>query len=238
MKIITSFKKVKEYYENKDHVSQSQLKLLNEGLHKFKSEKEPELYYEEKEYFVIGKAVDIIVTQGRDAFDKFFYISKLEEKPSDTIMSIWHEVYDNYDNFDKSFDSLILNACNNHNYQTNWKDDTRIKKIQESILYFEELIEAKERQIITTEENFLIREYVDKIINGKYTHFFFDDMETAEIDYYFQMPVYFMTNGVQCKALLDMVIVDHINKTMQPIDIKTSSDTARNFYKTMRRYRY
>lgn len=53
---------------------------------------------------------------------------------------------------------------------------------------------------------------------------------------YHQVPIYFSSyEGVQCKALLDMVIIDHINKKIIPVDIKTSS---REFTIGLHNYEY
>ena len=54
----------------------------------------------------------------------------------------------------------------------------------------------------------------------------------------FQMSIDFTYERVDCKALLDMVIINHKDKTIQPIDIKTMGDYTINFPKSLRQRRY
>ena len=53
-----------------------------------------------------------------------------------------------------------------------------------------------------------------------------------------QYSIYFNYEGIECKALLDRVIVDHKNKTIQPIDFKTMGDQTIYFPKSLRQRRY
>lgn len=48
-----------------------------------------------------------------------------------------------------------------------------------------------------------------------------------------QAPIFFEVNGVECKALVDKILVDHKAKVIQPYDIKTGAerDFLANFYK-------
>ena len=53
-----------------------------------------------------------------------------------------------------------------------------------------------------------------------------------------QLAIYFSYCGIDCKALLDRVIIDHKNKTIQPIDFKTMGDQTLYFPKSLRQRRY
>ena len=127
---------VEEYYTN-PAISQSKLKLLlgpNPNI--FNTIQEPELYFEEKKHFLIGDAVDIQLTRSMEEFNQKFHISNLQNKPSDTIKSIINQVYDHVreiygreiQTIDRYADA-ILDACNDHNYQSRWIDNTRISVV-------------------------------------------------------------------------------------------------------------
>ena len=77
---------INDYY-NSGRISQSKLKLLLLGPKKFVERRDSSLYFEEKESLIIGSAVDCLLTQSEE-FEKDYYISSLEEKPSDIIKSI------------------------------------------------------------------------------------------------------------------------------------------------------
>ena len=236
---------VEDYYTN-PAISQSQLKLLlGPDPSIFNTIQEPDLYFEEKKYFLIGDGVDIQLTQSLEAFNEKFHVSNIQNKPSDTIKSIVNQVYDLVKEevgslADKGLlrdhTSKIIDSCNDHNYQPNWKTETRISKIVEAWEYWEDLKAAEGKQVLSQEENDLISQIVMSIRTNSVTGLYFIPQSNQEILY--QYPIYFSYNGVDCRALLDMVIIDHDKKTIQPIDIKTMGDQSIYFPKSLRQRRY
>lgn len=230
---------LKEYYEN-PAISQSKLKLLLNNPKLFNTIEESEMYFEEKEHFIIGSAVDCLLTQSTTFADKF-YISNLQNKPSDTIKSIINQVFDivskeTFINSISDYPSLILKACDQHAYQSRWNNQTRIDKICEYFEYWEDLKKAIGKQVLSQEEYDLISRIVMSIKTNENTSKYFQKERLLEI--FYQYEIYFIYEGIECKALLDMVIIDHINKTIQPIDIKTMGDYTINFPKSLRQRRY
>ena len=233
---------VEDYYTN-PAISQSQLKLLlGPDPSIFNTIQEPDLYFEEKKHFIIGNGVDIQLTQSLEAFNEKFHVSNIQNKPSDTIKSIINQVYDHvkevYPNIEtiQNYNNAILDSCNDHNYQPNWKDSTRVAKVVEAWEYWEDLKAAEGKQILSQEENDLISQIVMSIRSNSVTGPYFIPQPNQEILY--QYPIYFSYNNVDCKALLDMVIIDHDKKTIQPIDIKTMGDQTLYFPKSLRQRRY
>lgn len=237
--------KLKEYYSN-PAVSQSQLKTLVYGPELFLKaleEPEQELYFEEKLYLNIGRAVDTLITgEENNEFEQEFYVSTLQNKPSDIIKSIIQEVKANLsfssDKDDlKAHRQLIINCCNNHEYYMNWKNDTRVNKIIEAgEEYFKELVNSDGRTILSQEENQKVREIVSSIKGSKFTRKYFEEDFHREIIY--QLPIYFKLDNINCKALLDMVIFNHKEKTIQIIDIKTIGDKTSKFHNSIIRHKY
>ena len=236
---------VEDYYTN-PAISQSQLKLLlGPDPSIFNTIQEPDLYFEEKKHFIIGNGVDIQLTQSSEAFNEKFHVSNIQNKPSDTIKSIVNQVYDLVKEevgslADKGLlrdhTSKIIDSCNDHNYQPNWKTETRVAKVGESWEYWEDLKAAEGKQVLSQEENDLISQIVMSIRSNSVTGPYFIPQPNQEILY--QYPIYFSYNNVDCKALLDMVIIDHDKKTIQPIDIKTMGDQTLYFPKSLRQRRY
>ena len=270
MAIITATKQeVLEYYES-DRLSQSHLKLLLKGVDSFlnnqKDEKEL-LYYEEKEHFIIGSGVDCILTGEENQFEEDYYISQIEEKPSETIVSIVNQVFDLitemyndgqaamtlpstlivldfYNSIEDSIiNQIILNACNSHKYSSNWNDTTRVNKIKEKGgLYLEDLCKAYGKQVLSREENTTIQEIVISLRTNSRTQQYFgrDRAErlSESVTIYYQLPIYFEYRGIECKALLDMVMVDNDSKLIIPIDLKTMAGGNLKFLESLRKFRY
>ena len=233
---------VEDYYIN-PAISQSQLKLLlGPDPSIFNTIQEPDLYFEEKKHFIIGNGVDMQLTRPIEEFNQKFHISNLQNKPSDTIKSIVNQVYDRvkeiYPNIEtiQNYNNTILDSCNDHNYQPNWKTETRIAKIVEAWEYWEDLKAAEGKVVLSQEENDLISQIVMSIRTASNTSKYFETNKDIEI--FDQLAIYFPYNNVDCKALLDRVIVDHKNKTIQPIDFKTMGDQTLYFPKSLRQRRY
>ena len=233
---------VEDYYTN-PAISQSQLKLLlGPDPSIFNTIQEPDLYFEEKKHFIIGDGVDMQLTRPIEEFNQKFHISNLQNKPSDTIKSIVNQVYDHvkeiYPNIEtiQNYNNAILDSCNDHNYQPNWKDSTRVAKVVEAWEYWEDLKQAEGKVVLSQEENDLISQIVMSIRTNPTTSKYFETSKDVEI--LDQLAIYFSYYGIDCKALLDRVIVDHKNKTIQPIDFKTMGDQTIYFPKSLRQRRY
>ena len=236
---------VEDYYIN-PAISQSQLKLLlGPDPSIFNTIQEPDLYFEEKKHFIIGDGVDMQLTRPIEEFSQKFHISNLQNKPSDTIKSIVNQVYDLVKEEvgsladkgllrDHTFE--IIDSCNDHNYQSNWKIETRIAKVVEAWEYWEDLKQAEGKVVLSQEENDLISQIVMSIRTNPTTSKYFETSKDVEI--LDQLAIYFSYCGIDCKALLDRVIVDHKNKTIQPIDFKTMGDQTLYFPKSLRQRRY
>lgn len=237
---------LKNYYDS-PRLSQSKLKLLLLGVKAFNEITEPELFFEEKQHFIIGSAVDTLLTRGVEQFNQEFYVSNLENKPSDTVKSIINEVFSKANiGVDKvglfaptlrDYPDLILEACNNHSYQSNWKDETRVNKIIENFPYWEELVESNGKTILTIEDKALIDTIVNNLLNHEAIKFYFNNFADG-IEIINQLHIDFEIDGVECKALLDGVIIDRNNKTLLPYDIKTTGDKVINFPRAMRKHHY
>lgn len=241
--------RIKQYF-NSSAISQSQLKAILNGVGAFHTiKKEGELYYEEKESLVIGSAVDCILTERNkdnyidlQSFLDNYYISVIE-KPSDTIMSIVQEIYskvnkeDIADLNDIKYSILILGVCNNHKYQGNWKDETRVKKIQDDgALYWNELVKSDGKQILDRTQAIIVWNIVVSLLTHNHTRKYFE--YSIDISVRFQLPIYFVYKDEECRALLDLVIIDFKNKCIIPCDIKTIGDYTGNFPNNAKRFRY
>lgn len=239
MAIIRATKEqVEEYYES-DRLSQSQLKLLLKGVSNFLNNHKDEkglLYYEEKGHFIIGSAVDCILTSGIDQFNREYHISEVA-KPGDTIKSVVmnafnlvidffnHTLQDirtpsNYtlesfiaDHGDKltDYQEYLFTAMNSQEYCMKMKDETRVDRIlkDNGDEYFKDLCQSYGKQVLSVEENTLVQEIVESLItNSRTCRYFIDDKDCPpNVDIYLQLPIYFEYRGINCKALLDMLFV-------------------------------
>lgn len=88
-------------YFDSPAINQSALKVIidqNGGIEKFVELQESLInneddFYEERKHFIIGKAVDCILSQGHDTFKNKYHHTDLAKKPSATVMAIVREVF-------------------------------------------------------------------------------------------------------------------------------------------------
>lgn len=274
MGVVVGKKAEVEAYFASPALSQSTLKGLLKGVHSFNKKEE----YEEKEYFVIGSAVDVILTGEEDQYEKEFFLSDVT-KPAEAILDIIKRVYNGvcemYDDVkadfntpssysfkeytkDKNFtlDNLrevLLHHANDAEYCMKMKPETRLERlisgnVKESTIgedYFQSLILAYGKQVLSPENKDLIDRIVTSLRTNEATAKYFDRkaLDTmGTVDMYYQLPIYFEQSGVQCKALLDLVVVmkdkEGKNTLVKPFDLKTMSGSTLQFVGSLRKFRY
>jgi len=237
-------KEVDEYF-TRSEVSQSFLKALCKGV-AFTHRDEKEMYYEEKGHLVIGSAVDDKISMGEEAFKQKYFTSE-KAKPSDAVMSMVQQVFDHTVEVLNGelppgtlhdYGNAVLDSANDHKYQLRWKEPTRISKVQElGFEYFEELKEAFGKQILSVIENTIVNNIEMSWRTHPYTAQYFNH-QADHIHIFYQVPIYFECMNVDCKCLLDVVIVNTKANTIQPIDFKTTGDNPIMFPKSVGRFGY
>lgn len=61
---------------------------------------------------------------------------------------------------------------------------------------------------------------------------------TSEIEILYQVPIYFEDRGIRCKALLDIVVINHALRTITPIDLKTTGRSVYQFKSSLLKFSY
>ena len=232
---------IEDYFADPS-INQSYLKQLIKGVEHLE-EKEEVLYFKEKGHFVIGGAVDVFVTQGNTNFDEQYHVAT-DKKPSDTIMSIVRMIFDGEITDGEAttlelndFGQEILESVAYHKYQPRWKEETILKNIIETgSEYFEELKEAHGKNILSPLEKDITDHILMSWRSSKYTAPYFQD--SLEVDIYYQVPIYFDYEGVPCKVLLDIVRVNTLLKTIEPVDLKTLGGFTSTFPYSVKSFGY
>lgn len=242
---ITPQIQVDQYYES-DALNQSTLKNLIKGLDYFLDQQEKK-EDGKNDSFVIGSAVDCILTGNDEDFGNKFHISNMENSPSDAEMEIVNLVFQVSEESRTTlgeYPEEILQACLQTGWQKNYKDQTKIDKIiEKGSLYFEELKRSYGKTIITAEQNRLIDTIVKSLKESYNTKNYFDRELYSNLDNYvmfLQYPIYFKIDSTDCKALLDIIICEIDGETLilYPIDIKTTRFSTVDFPNAVRAYRY
>ena len=89
MLIVTPQREIDAYYADEESVSQSNLKRLLKDIDDYNRQEDSS-----QEHFVIGGAVDCILTAEEGEFEKRYHISNSDKKPSEKIVKILWTVFE------------------------------------------------------------------------------------------------------------------------------------------------
>jgi hypothetical protein len=190
------------------------------------------------EHFLFGTVVDIMLTGSKDEFDEKFVKIPDETKCSDAVKAIVDDVA-NFAQVEVLTDAReeILIICNNNNYQSNWKDDTRIDKIiKEGSEYFDLLKSIAGKTPITESEYAKAVNAVMALKADKYTQMY--TRKQKDVEYLDKFIVCFGYEGEEIKGELDRVVINHKLKTITPIDFKTTGKSMLGFNYDFWQFRY
>jgi hypothetical protein len=196
----------------------------------------------ESEALLFGSMVDTLITEGMDVFNSKFAIADFEI-PTEAIKNIVDAFIESYPDCTLNDDdniALILNVCNKFEYQTRWKDDTRVSKVRElGSDYFEAMHNVGSRTIVS---NDLYQEVLATVSTLKTqpqtAKYLQQTKEGSDVEFLYQTKFTTTLEGLELKCMFDLLIVNHRLKVIIPIDLKTSSMMEYDFPKKYLENRY
>lgn len=193
---------------------------------------------------VFGQCVDSIITGGQEEFDERFMVAEFPSTP-DSIIKIVKSLFSQYGDFYRSLitipDDVIIKETEYQSYQMNWKPETRAKVIKEKGAdYYNLLFIAGSKTILDTSTHQDVCNAVRALKDSKATQFYFaeDNPFEPNIERFYQLKFKGEFNGVKYRNMADLIIVNHKEKWVKPVDLKTSSHTEWDFYKSFVDWRY
>lgn len=191
-----------------------------------------------------GSAVDSIITGGQEEFNERFMVAEFPSMP-DSIVKIIKSLYKQYAGTYRSLlnipDSSIIRETEDQNYQMNWKPETRAKVIREKGTdYYNLLFVAGDRCIIDIQTYQDVVNAVRVLKESSSTKLYFADDNPFEpdIERLYQLKFKGEFDGITYRNMADLIIVNHKEKWVKPVDLKTSSHTEWDFYKSFVDWRY
>lgn len=196
----------------------------------------------ESEALLFGSMVDTLITEGMDTFNSKFAIADFEI-PTEAIKNIVDSFIEEYPNCTLNDDdsiTLILNVCNKFEYQTRWKDDTRISKVRElGSDYFEAMHNVGSRTIVSNDLYQEVLATVSALKSSPQTAKYLQQTkEDSDVEFLYQTKFITTLEELELKCMFDLLIVNHRLKVITPIDLKTSSMMEYDFPKKYLENRY
>ena len=208
-----------------------------------------------------GSLVDCLLTGSAEEFSQQFLVAEFP-KISDTLQLIAQTLFAKYgkevDEVDDMFgeslffatieeipDALISEVGKQCNFWANDKyDGVRAKKVREGGIseYYKLLVLADGKDVINQKDMDDAYAAIEALRSSDNTAFFFAPNNTAVdgIERLYQLkfkgedPI----THVKYRSMADLIIVDYNAKTIQPVDLKTSSHFEWEFHKSFVDWRY
>ena len=185
-----------------------------------------------------GNLVDTILTAPEE-FDDKFYVADID-KFSDSIrliVELLHQGCPEAETIDDCVEQYMLDTLNTVGYQSNWKDDTRIKKIKDAGAdYFTVLKYSTGKIVISPQEFSEAQSCVMTLKTHPFSYQIFECNEDEEI--FYQLKFKTKIDDIPFRFMMDLCKVNHKNRTILPIDLKTSGKSSELFEKSFLDWAY
>ena len=214
--------KIVEYFNTKA-VSNSLLRSLNNPRWIKIQRDNPDTENEDAAHFRMGATLDCLLTDPTrwdkefivvDATRPYGFMGKfVDNLPSGLTELSSQELYQ--EAYDKAGYRMAINKV----IDKFWSSEDIIKyyKLTRNI--------EKHKRILSKDEFDIVVKCKELIEANKFTKAYFVP-ENSNIEILYQVPIYFKYKDIDCKALLDGIVIDHENKTIQPYDLKTTKNIS------------
>ena len=174
-----------------------------------------------------GDALDILLTQSEEEFDKRYAVAKVD-KPTGQMGEFVEALY-KLKKFDEAYETV------------GFKRDSLEKVVDRFSLegadYHDFLQMAEGKKIISYEMYKDVLKAINTLKIHDFTSVYFNEpREGVEIKY--QVPILFKVDGNECKALLDVLVIDHEKKLIYPIDLKSTGEYINMFPSSFLKWKY
>ena len=192
-----------------------------------------------------GSAVDSLITGGEAEFNERFIVAEFPSI-SDNLIQIAKTLHARYGESHRSVDtisdSILAEVGKECDFYANDKyANYRVKLIKENCNEFYSLLYLSTgKTILDTQTYSDVLNAVEALRISENTREYFNgnDPFTPEIEMLYQLKFKATLNGIDYRCMFDGLKVDHINKTIQPIDLKTSFKKEWDFYKSFIEWNY
>lgn len=186
-----------------------------------------------------GSLFDSIITRGKKTLDYYVVsditVPEAERKALDYIST---QTDDSFENLSKEF---VYDCCQTCGYQTRWKMDTTYDHLSPFSSYYNMLKSGK--KIVSKKDWEDAMNMYRAFRADEYLSTLFGTKDTEDVEYIYQAQFlvdYPLDSGkvVKVKIMPDLIKVNHKDKTIQLVDLKTSSVPGWDFKENFLKFRY
>ena len=198
----------------------------------------------ESDALTFGSIVDTLLTDHESFHDRFIICDVPFPAPAikTVIDDLFNAIGDQYPDFDAVPDESILTYS--VDIYTNFKEATKINKIRtEGGEYYNFLVKAAGKAVIEQEMFSKAQQCAITLRNNPTTSILFDTPKPGIEILYQSKFLHSIFIGdeereAKLKIMVDILVVDHNEKTIQPIDLKTTGQPEYRFYQSFVKWGY
>lgn len=193
---------------------------------------------------LFGSLVDCMMTGSQKEFDSLYLVAEFPVLPPayEKVTKALFDAYKHtYNSLLKIPDSDILRVAENAGFYSTWKPESRVKAIREKCCeYYNLLIIAEGKTLVDTATYEDACAAVRALKESPATKWYFekDNPFDDSIEHVYQPKFKATIDGLTYSCMADLVVIDHKNKIIYPCDLKTSSHTEYDFYKSFLDWSY
>lgn len=218
-----------EEYRKLPHISYSKIsKFITKGP---KSLLEP-ISKKKTQAMTLGSCFDTYLTDNEHILDKFFIGKEvLNDKQISIILDYFSLIEDN----EEKNKELLLLLFQKYDFNNNLKDETKLKKFysSEDVINYINALKINNDLLYITESEY---EFIKYKVNLLKTHPFTKNLFNTNNEILYQVKV--SSNNLGIKCMFDILIIDHENKIIYPIDLKFMSSTSKEFLRSFEKFNY
>lgn len=187
-----------------------------------------------------GTLFDSFITRGKETL-KYYTVSNVSVTPAEKVVLDTLAVTSTANRFDAIPTSDVLDVAASVNYRPDYKKpETRYNHIAEFGAYYDAIKSGK--KLVSEEDWNDAIEMYNAFRSNPYLKRLFGTKDTKDIEYIYQsqfkVPWVIEGQEIEVKIMPDLLVVDHRNQTIQPVDLKTSAMPAYDFAENFVKFRY
>lgn len=200
---------------------------------------------EDSKASIVGRIVETMLFEP-DEFDNRFYMSSTVSAPTGNMLSFVEALYKHTSNSTNpdgtvtaSFEDCLKEAYKDSGFK--WKFETVLEKFvnTENEIYFKEIREVRSKglTVVTLEDIQNAEKTVNELKTNEFTKKILGLVNSERYEILVQYQIEdFEIDGLKLKSMLDLIIIDHKEKTIIPYDLKCVW-SVEGFYKEYYLYR-
>jgi hypothetical protein len=180
----------------------------------------------------IGSITDDLLNDNFKLEDKYYIFDG--NKPTATLGNLADIITKNYN--DIPDDKTILEIIDNNNYWKRSKDETKLETIQDSDFknYLRAFYESREKIVLSTNDYMIGKDLADTIRIHEFSKHIFSSYYERYTQFKFEITY----KKVKLRGILDFILINHKDKTVSMIDLKTGKDDCLYFMNNFIKYKY